>query len=284
MAQQILKSRNPIFNRSLYNGLKEAGAASADNRMTINGAVAKTFILGLLTLSTSVIGYLYAGKIVMYVGIIGAMIMLGLAKTYKEKAMFFGPGYALFKGLFVGTAAFNNARLVGYNEIIFQAALLTLAILFAMLALYKSGLVKVTEKFRSIVAMAVGGVMVYYLITMGLNVAGIKVPYIHEGGAVSIGIGAVILVIASLRLLVNFDNFRRGAKHKAAKHMEWYFATGLLFTIIWLYVESLRMLARIFKPNKKGGGNKNMANAQGQKQGKRQGNKQGGNKNNDPFK
>ena len=112
-----------------------------------------------------------------------------------------------------------------------------------MLALYKTGLITVTQKFRAGVTMAVGAVMLLYLVNIVLHLFGISIPFLHDGGPIAIGISAVIIVIACLNLLLDFDNFDKGEQAGAPKYMEWYFGMGLLFTIVWLYLELLRLLS-----------------------------------------
>jgi uncharacterized YccA/Bax inhibitor family protein len=114
-----------------------------------------------------------------------------------------------------------------------------------MLMIYKSGLIKVTEKLRAGITMAVGAVMIFYLINMVCHFIGINIPFIHEGGMLSIGITLVIIGIASMNLLLDFDNIEKGAAMKAPEYMEWYSGMGLLFTLVWLYLEILRLLSYI---------------------------------------
>jgi len=114
------------------------------------------------------------------------------------------------------------------------------------LMVYKSGLIKVTKKFRMIISMAVGAIMITYLISWIGSLTGMfQVPFIHDSTPLGIGISVVIIAVASLYLLLSFDNFDKGEEMGAPKHMEWYFGMGLLFTLVWLYVEFLRILGKI---------------------------------------
>jgi len=114
-----------------------------------------------------------------------------------------------------------------------------------MLMVYKSGLIPVTKKFRMGVSMAVGAIMIVYLISWVGFYAGFEVPYIHESTPFGIGITVVVIGVAALNLLLDFDNFEKGEANAVAKHYEWYFGMGLLFTLIWLYVEFLRLLSKL---------------------------------------
>ena len=132
-----------------------------------------------------------------------------------------------------------------YPGIALQAIFLTLTILFSLLLAYKSGLIKVTENFRLGVVAATGGIFLVYLFSMIGNMFGFNMPYIHESGLMGIGFSVFVIVIASLNLVLDFDFIEHGAENNAPKYMEWYAAFGLLVTLIWLYVEILRLLAKM---------------------------------------
>ncbi|MFT4569060.1 MAG: putative YccA/Bax inhibitor family protein, partial [Saprospiraceae bacterium] len=129
--------------------------------------------------------------------------------------------------------------------IIFQAVSATMAVLFTMLMIHKSGLIPVTQKFRMGVSMAVGAIMIVYLISWVGSFVGFTVPFIHESSLPGIGITVVIIGIAALNLLLDFDNFEKGESANAPKFMEWYYGMGLVFTIVWLYVEFLRLFSKL---------------------------------------
>ncbi|RMF00908.1 MAG: Bax inhibitor-1/YccA family protein, partial [Bacteroidetes bacterium] len=120
---------------------------------------------------------------------------------------------------------------------------LTMAVFFMMLFLYKSGTIKVTQKFRSGVIMATGAVLLVYIVNIVLSLFGVNMPFLHEGGLMGIGISLVIIGIAALNLMLDFDNFDTGEQVGAPAYYEWYFAMGLLVTLVWLYVEILRLLS-----------------------------------------
>jgi len=153
------------------------------------------------------------------------------------------PIFAMLEGLFVGTVSAVYAS--QFEGIMFQALTATIGVLLTMLMVYKSGLIKVTQKFRMGVSMAVGAIMLLYLVSWVGHFVGFTVPYLHEGGAIGIGLTVVIIGIASLNLLLDFDNFDKGEASEAPKYMEWYFAMGLLFTLVWLYVEFLRLISKL---------------------------------------
>lgn len=224
---------------------RQGGSPISDDSsaMTVAGAVDKTLLLGGVLLITALYSYMYPMQIFMATGALGAAGIFMLTSFKPHLAPITAPIFAVLEGLFVGTVSAIYAAQFG--GIIFQAVSLTICTLLMMLMVYKSGLIKVTEKFRMGVSMAVGAIMLVYLISWIGHFAGFQVPYIHESGTVGIGITVVIIGVAALNLLLDFDNFEKGEEAAAPKYMEWYFGMGLLFTVVWLYVEFLRLLAKL---------------------------------------
>ena len=211
--------------------------------MTVQGAVAKTFILTALMLCTFVVGFLFPNSLYLIGGAIAAFVVYLFTGFKPHLAGTTAPLYALIQGLFLGTVSAIYASM--YAGILFQAFSLTIACLLAMLMLYQSGLIKVTPGFRAGVMMAVTAVMIVYIIAFVGYFVGFEVPFLHNSGPLGIGISVVIIGIACMNLLLDFDNFEKGELSEAPKYMEWYFAMGLLFTLIWLYLELLRLLSKL---------------------------------------
>ena len=212
-------------------------------RMTVNGAVNKTLTLTGLMFITTLFSYYFFNPIFLYVGIFGAMGLGFWASRAPHKSPMIAPIYALVEGLFVGAISFQFASIAGTTGIIFQAACITISLLFTMLMIYKAGWIQVTEKFRAGVAMAVGAVMITYVIQFVLtHFFGTAIPFLHQAGAMGIGITVAILVIACMKLLVDFDNFYKGEQANAPKYMEWYSGMGLIATIVWIYYEALHLI------------------------------------------
>ena len=213
--------------------------------MTVNGAVNKTFILGVFMFLAALVSAYFTmamgTKMLIYGGFIGGAIISFVAARNLEKSSTYAPLFAVFEGLAVGgmTAIYAYA----FEGIVFQAVSLTFAILFTMLMLYKSGLIKVTERFRNIIMTAVGAIMIVYLVEFVLHLFGVNVPFLHDQSPIGIGISLVIVGIASMKLLIDFDNFDKGEQYRAPNYMEWYYGMGLLFTLIWLYLEILYLLS-----------------------------------------
>ena len=132
-----------------------------------------------------------------------------------------------------------------FKGIVVQAVGLTFGTLFCLLAAYKSGLIRATENFKLGVAAATGGICLLYFVTMLLGFCGIHMPYIHESGMIGIGFSLFVVVIAALNLVLDFDFIENGAASRAPRYMEWYAAFGLLVTLVWLYCEILRLLAKL---------------------------------------
>ncbi len=238
------KSSNPMFSEDKMRGsstVLDGEMVSVGEKMTVNGAVNKTFVLFGIMLAAAAVGFLFPNMIFFWGGMLGGVAIYFLASRSPERSNVLAPLYAVVEGLFVGTVTAMYAA--AFDGIIFHAVTLTFAILFMMLTLYKAGVIKVTAKFRAGVSMAVGAVMLLYLVNIVLYFFGISIPFLHDGGPMAIGISLVIIGIASLNLLLDFDNFDKGEQLGAPKHMEWYFGMGLLFTLIWLYLEILRLLA-----------------------------------------
>lgn len=242
------KSSNPFLSEEkLANATREETLDGGmitrldGNVMTVSGAVNKTLILTGLLLLTALYSYANPSSLFVWGGAIGGLIMV-VAMSFKQKwSPTLAPVYALLEGLFVGSV--TSIYAAAFAGIIFPAIMLTIAILLMMLFLYKAKVIKVTQKFRSGVMMATGAIFLVYILSWVLGMFGISIPYLHEGGMIGIGISLVIIGIASLNLLLDFDNFERGAAMRAPKYIEWYCATGLLVTLVWLYLEILRLLA-----------------------------------------
>lgn len=241
-----MRTSNPTLNEKAFR------VEYADsNAMTVGGTVNKTAILLLVLTMT----FIWSWKKVITLGETSAMMpwMIGgaivglvfaLVTTFVPKVSpYTAPLYALAEGVFLG--AFSAFMELQYPGVAFQAALLTFATLFAMLGAYKTGLIKVTEKFRMGVIAATGAIFLVYMASFILSFFGINMPFIHDSGPIGIGISLVIIAIAALNLVLDFDFIDKGAAQGAPKFMEWYGAFGLLVTLIWLYIEFLRLLSKL---------------------------------------
>jgi len=240
-------SSNPMFSekamqRTSQQTLDGDFIQVAGEKMTVSGAVNKSLILGAIMLFTAYFGFTMANTLFMWGGAIAGIAIVFAASYKPEWSTFLAPLYAAVEGLFVGAVSWIYFTAF-FPGIIFQAVTLTMAVFFVMLFLYKAQIIKVTQKLRSGVIMATGAIMLVYILSFVLSFFGINIPFLHEGGMMGIGISLLIIGVASMNLLLDFDNFDKGEQMGVPAYYEWFFAMGLLVTIVWLYIEILRLLS-----------------------------------------
>ena len=231
-------SSNPILKDSLLEHVQGVSGVT----MTSSGAVNKSIILGLILLATAIVSWMFPSTMFLWPAAIIGFVLVLIASFKKEWSGIIAPIYAAIEGLFVGTISLVYAS--AFNGIVFQATTLTIAILFLMLFLYKSGLIKVTNKLRSVIMIGTGAIALTYLVSMVLSFFNIQIPMIHSTGMLGIGFSLVVIVIASLNLLLDFDFFEKGEQAGLPSYMEWFAAMGLIITLVWLYLELLRLLSK----------------------------------------
>jgi uncharacterized YccA/Bax inhibitor family protein len=242
----LLRTSNPALNESIFRG---EGAAYGEG-MTISGTVNKTGILAILVIASAAWTWNRAFtngidsiRPMIAVGAIGGLIFALVTVFKKTWAPVTAPIYALLEGLALGSiSAIYELRFAGLPM---QAVGLTFGVLVALLLVYRSGLIRVTEKFRMGVVAATGGIFFFYLLTWILSFFNVRFPSIYGNGLLSIGISVAVVIVASLNLVLDFDFIESGARAGAPKYMEWYAAFGLMVTLIWLYLEILRLLAKL---------------------------------------
>lgn len=246
----MMRTANPALNADTFRGYEGV----ADRAMTLQGTVNKTFILLLgviLTAGFTWTLYYQQGVQAVYPWVIGGWIgglVVGLVTAFKKEfAPVTAPIYALLKGLMLGglSAIFEDM----YKGIVIQAVGLTFGTLAALLLAYSSRLVKPSENFKLGVMAATGGIMMLYLVSILLSAFGVQIPLIHESGWVGIGFSIFVVIIAALNLVLDFDFIETGVEQGAPRYMEWYAAFGLLVTLVWLYIEILRLLSKLRSRN-----------------------------------
>jgi len=174
---------------------------------------------------------------------IGGFVIAMITVFKKTAAPITAPIYAAVEGILLGIlSAFYEMQFPG---LVFQAILLTFGTLFALLFAYRSGLIKATENFKLGIVAATGGIALIYLVTFVLGFFGVSIPFIHGSGTIGILFSLFVVVIAALNLVLDFDFIENGTQRGAPKYMEWYAAFGLLVTLIWLYIELLRLLSKL---------------------------------------
>ncbi|MGH8145472.1 MAG: Bax inhibitor-1/YccA family protein [Rhodanobacteraceae bacterium] len=250
-----MRSSNPILRGKTF---QSQATATAGEPMTVNGTIARTGLLLVLALITgswtwhhfmlafasggaqaamaAVSPYMWGGFIV--------GLVLALVTVFKPTwAAISAPLYAIAEGTALGaiSALYN----VQYHGIVLQALLASVGVLVLMLVLYRAGVIKVTNKFRTGVIAATGGIFLLYLVEWGLSAfTSYNIPFINGSGALGIGFSVLVVGLAALNLVLDFDLIERATEQRAPKYMEWYCAFALMVTLVWLYMELLRLLAK----------------------------------------
>jgi len=240
-----LRSGNPALRALIFkNTERETGTLT----MTIMGTVQKTALSLLLLMSTALftwnlpVGDPKAAGL-MAAGLIGGFILALITIFKKTAAPYTVPLYALLEGFALG--GISRIFETSYPGIANQAVMLTLGTLGALLLAYRSGLIKATENFKLGVAAATGGIAFVYILSFILGIFNIQVPLIHSNSNMGILFSLGVVIIAALNLVMDFDFIEEGSELGLPKYMEWYGAFGLLVTLIWLYLEILRLLSKL---------------------------------------
>jgi uncharacterized YccA/Bax inhibitor family protein len=239
----FFESRNPVMKENAFIQASQENALTGGATMTVQGAINKSLILGLIMLATAAFAYSAPSQLFLWGGAIGGFIVVLIMSFRPQLSPTLAPIYAGLEGLFVGAISAIYAGML--DGIIFQAVSLTFGVFFTMLFIFKSRIIKVDNKLRVGVMMATGAVALVYVVSIVLSLFGITMPYLHQAGPIGIGISLVIIAIAAMNLLLDFDNFEKGEMYRAPKYMEWFSAMGLLVTLVWLYLEILRLLSML---------------------------------------
>jgi len=253
-----LKSKNPFLNNKSFTATSAKERAydteiiDYNNTMTISGTMNKTLIMFVLLLAgASVTWYMaFTGQNPIILTIAGAIIgfIMVIAATFSPKnSQYLAPAYALFEGLFIG--GISAILEISYPGIAIQAVGATFVTFIVCLALYRFKIVQVTEQFKSVVLASTLAIGTFYLISM-IATWGFGVQMFHHGNSLmSIGFSVVVIIVAALNLFMDFDMIEQGAKRSMPKYMEWYGGMGLIITLVWLYLEFLRLLSKLQSRN-----------------------------------
>jgi len=248
-------SKNPFLSNKRFSSnavsraeeVHEAKIIDYNQEMTLSGTINKTAILFLILCGSAMVTWWMAfnGMKIMIPAIGGAIVgfVLVLISAFKPHlSPYLAPGYALFEGLFIGgiSAIFETM----YPGIVINAVGATLVTFLVCLGLYKFRIVKVTEQFKSVVIAATLAIATYYLISWIVSMFINYQPVHHGNSMMSIGISIFVIVIAALNLFLDFDQIEKGVEQRMPKFMEWYGAMGLMVTLVWLYIEFLRLLSK----------------------------------------
>jgi uncharacterized YccA/Bax inhibitor family protein len=245
----LFKSGNPALGEKTFQG---SIATNYAETMTLRGTLNKFGFMLLMLMGTAYYSWKeFAGggnvQPLIWTGLIGGLVLAFVIIFKKEWAPYLAPAYALFEGLFLGaiSAMYNAAFAEKAPNIVMNAVGLTFGVAIAMYFLYSFRIIKATEKFKAVIFTATAGIAIFYLIAMVLRFFGVQMAFLHEGSAMGIGFSLIVVAIAALNLILDFDMIEQGTLAGAPKYMEWYGAFGLMVTIVWLYLEILRLLAKL---------------------------------------
>ncbi len=236
-----LRSGNPALSKNTFKNMD----FSQSNRMTLEGTVNKTIIALILLFASASYSFSNANTGFVWFGFIVGFILAIVTIFKKEWAPYTVPLYAVFEGLALGGISYIYASM--YTGIVQQAIFLTFGIFGSLLFAYKTRIIKPTENFKLGLFAATGGIFLVYLISFIMSFFGAGLPIMNpqNSSLMSIGFSLFVVIIASLNLVLDFDFIEEASEVGAPKYMEWYGVFGLLVTLIWLYLEILRLLAKL---------------------------------------
>lgn len=251
----LTKSSNPVFGQSVFNRLDSRADSGV---MTIGGTMNKTGLMLLIVTFAALFTWRkffgaldYSGAEAataavqwwMIGGAIGGLVTALITTFRPQSSNITAPIYAVFEGLFLGgISAFFEMQ---YPGLVMRAVALTLGVFFIMLMLYRSGKLRATGKFKIAILAATGGIALVYFVSFIAGMFGANLGFLYGNSNISIGFSLVVVAIAALNLILDFDFIEQGARAGAPKIMEWYGAFGLMVTLIWLYIEILRLLSKL---------------------------------------
>jgi uncharacterized YccA/Bax inhibitor family protein len=242
-----MRSGNPVLSNSTFTEVSRGGYSRP---MTLSGVINRSIVLLLLVVGAAagVWTYSSANPSVIYpmvmIGTIGGFIVAMVTTFKRSWSPVTAPIYAILEGLFIGGISLVMEQ--RFPGLVLQAVLLTFGVMFALLAAYQSRIIRPTQTFKSVVVGATFGIVIVYLISMVFQLFfHIQIPLIHDNGPMGIMFSLVVVGIAALNLVLDFDFIENGVAQGAPKWMEWYAAFGLTVTLVWLYIEILRLLSKM---------------------------------------
>lgn len=250
----LFKSGNPTLSENKFRDT--VISISNENSMSIKGTLNKFGFMLLMLMGSAFYSWKEFAESegtssnlmpIIWGGAIGGFVIALIISFKREWSPYLAPLYALLEGLFIGaiSAMYNTI----YDGIVLQAVGLTFSVGIGMYFLYAFRIIRATEKFRSILFSAMAGIAIFYLATFVLRLFHVDIdqsmPFINGGGMFGIGFSLIIVAVAAMNLILDFDMIEQGAEMGAPKYMEWYGAFGLMVTFVWLYLEILRLLSKI---------------------------------------
>jgi uncharacterized YccA/Bax inhibitor family protein len=249
----LFQSGNPALSEKKFSSTVISDVLDMENAMTVKGTLQKFGFLLIMVLGSSFYSWKQfadGGAVngMLLTGVIGGLITGIVISFKKEWSQYLAPLYALMQGLFLGaiSAMYNAAFAEKAPNIVISAVGLTFGVAVAMYLLYSFKIIKATEKFKSVLITATMGIGIFYMLVFVMRMFGFEgMTFLHEGSLMGIGFSLVVTVVAALNLILDFDMIENGAEMGAPKYMEWYGAFGLMVTIVWLYLEILRLLSKL---------------------------------------
>lgn len=249
----VEKSGNPALSEKIFQ--RATPISGEEGTMTIRGTLNKFGFIFLMMMCSSVYSWFQyeknpgsVGPMIM-IGVFGGLIIAFLIIFKMQWAKYLAPAYGICEGLFLGAfSAIITKAFAGKNPYIaMQAVLLTFGVVVAMWALYRFRIIKVTKKLSMVIVGATAGIFIFYMLTWVLSFFHVYVPLMNftNGGTFSIIFSLIVVGVAALNLLLDFDMIDKGVMSGAPKYMEWYGAFALTVTIVWLYIEILRLVAKL---------------------------------------
>jgi len=233
-------------------GFGDAYAAPRAGTMTIQGTVSKTFLLLAILSATAIWSWSALASGDLSLGVVtgaalGGFVVAMITCFRPTAAPWTAPVYAALQGVFLGAVSkMVELRFPAFQGIVIQAVGLTCGTLFVMLALYLTRVIRVTDKLAAGIMAATGALLLVYLVTFALQMFGMDIPFLHAGGKVGILFSLFVVGLAAFNLLLDFDMIEKGAAYGMPRSMEWYGAFGLMVTLVWLYLEVLRLLQKVY--------------------------------------
>jgi uncharacterized YccA/Bax inhibitor family protein len=241
------RSKNPVLSRMDFD---DANLATSAERMTLGGVVRKTGVLLAILTATAAWGWMQVAGgqgvanygVLLLVAVLGGFGVAVYTSFHPERARLTGPLYAALEGLFLGAlSATINAQ---YRGLPLLAVALSIVTLGVMLVLYRAGVIRATERFRAVVVGCTLAIMIFYLLAFVASFFDLAPPFILGGGVIGIGFSLFVTALAAFNLILDFDLIERGIGHAGAEY-EWFAAFGLVVTLVWLYIEFLRLLRKL---------------------------------------
>ena len=241
-----IRSSNPAFRNGV---LSRAGTATDEGVMSLGGTIGKTFVLVALTIASALYTWSQVAArpsevgFLMMIGLIGGLIVAMVTIFMPRMAPITSPIYAVLEGMALGgISMLYNTQ---YKGLPVQAVMLTFTVFLVMLTLYRFRVIRATERFRSVVLAAGMGLLLFYVVNLVMSFFGTGLPLINSASPMGIGFSALACTIAAFFLILDFDLVEEGIAKGAPKHMEWYAGFSLLLTLVWLYLEMLRLLGKL---------------------------------------